>query len=194
MTRSSFRAASRPRAKRGFAATVLDCSRTPRLRRGATSAAGLVAALLVSACIVREGTPYALYPNPEQRRRPQEVARLVGPIGFVDGRDVSHLGKSFALAPGCHEVKLARKVAEVNTVSPTAYVATLPPDVTYVLNMQAGHTHEFEVHVRGNTGPTTTDAYVSGWDRDPQGHATPIPEPAPNAPPQTCASATPQPG
>jgi hypothetical protein len=157
-------------------------------RAGSAAAA---AALLISACIVREGKPYALYPNPGQPRPPQEVARLVGPIGFVDGRDVSRLGKSFALLPGCHEVKLARKVAEVNTVSPTAYVATLPPDVTYVLNMQAAHTYEFEVHVRGNTGPTTTDAFVSGWDRDAQGHATPIPEPAPNAPPQSCETAKP---
>jgi hypothetical protein len=166
MTRSSFRAAS----------------------------AAVAAALLISACIVREGKPYALYPNPEQTRPPQEVARLVGPIGFVNGRDVSRLGKSFALQPGCHEVKLARKVAEVNTVSPNAYVATLPPDVTYALNMQASHTYAFEVHVRGNTGPTTTDAYVTGWDRDAQGHATAIPEPNPNAPPQTCPGANPQPG
>ena len=158
MTRSSFRAAS----------------------------AAVVAALLIPACITREARPYALYPNPEQARPPQDVARLVGPIGSVNGRDVSRLGKSFAVEPGCHELKLARKVAEVNTVNPTGYVATLPPDVTYVLNMQAGHSYEFEVHVRGNAGPTTTDAYVTGWDRDPQGHGTAIPEPAPNAPPQSC--------
>lgn len=155
------------------------------------ASAAVVAALLIAACIVREGKPYALYPNPEQARPLQEIARLAGPIGFVDGRAVSRLGKSFALLPGCHEVKLARKVAEVNTVSPTGYVATLPPDVTYVLNLQAGHTYEFEVHVRGNSGPTTTDAFVAGWDRDAQGHATAIPEPAPNAPPQSCDNATP---
>jgi hypothetical protein len=181
MTRSSFRAASRPCAKRGFA----------RLRRGATSAAVLVVALLIPACLVREARPYALYPNPEQARPSPEVVRLAGPIGSVDGRDVSRLGESFALLPGCHEVKLAHKVADVNTVNPTGYVATLPPDVTYALNMQAGHTYEFEVHVRGNAGPTTTDAYASGRDRDAQGHGTAIPEPAPNAPPQSCAAAAP---
>jgi hypothetical protein len=155
------------------------------------ASAALVAALLIPACIAREGRPYALYPNPERARAPQEVARLVGPIGDVDGREVSRLGRSFALLPGCHQVKLARKVGEVNTVSPTGYVATLPPDVTYVLNMQAGHSYEFEVHVRGNAGPTTTDAFVFGWDRDAQGHGTSIPEPAPNAPPQSCETATP---
>jgi hypothetical protein len=153
--------------------------------------AAAIAALLLPACIVRAGKPYALYPNPEQPRAPQEVARLVGPIGIVDGRDVSRLGKSFALQPGCHHVQLAKKVAEVNTVGPTAYVATLPPDVTYALDMRASHTYEFEVHVRGNTGPTTTDAFVSAWDRDADGHATPIPEPAANAPPQDCENAKP---
>ena len=161
-------------------------------RSSSRAASALVgAALLLPACIVREGKPYALYPNPEQPRPSQEIGRLVGPIGTVDGRDVSRLGKSFAVLPGCHEVKLARKVAEVNTVGPTAYVATLPPDVVYALHVQAAHTYEFEVHVRGNTGPTTTDAFVSAWDRDPQGHAAAIPEPPAGAPPQACAGATP---
>jgi hypothetical protein len=156
------------------------------------AASALVAAtLLMPACIVREGKPYALYPNPEQPRASKEVARLMGPIGSVDGRDVSRLGKSFSLLPGCHQVTLARKVAEVNTVSPTSYVATLPPDVTYAVDMQASHTYEFQVSIRGNTGPTATDAAVTGWDRDEQGHATQIPEPAANAPPPACVNATP---
>jgi hypothetical protein len=160
------------------------------MTRSSFLALSAVAALL-PACIVREGKPYALYPNPEQPRASREVARLVGPIGFVDGQDVSRLGKSFALLPGCHHVQLAKKVAEVSTNSPTAYVATLPPEVTYTLNMQASHTYEFEVSLQGNTGPTTTDAAVAIWDRDEQGHATRIPEPPANAPPQDCASATP---
>jgi hypothetical protein len=63
-------------------------------------------ALLLPACIVRGGQPLALYPNPESPRPPAEVARLFGPIAAIDGQDVSRQGKSFALLPGCHIVRL----------------------------------------------------------------------------------------
>jgi hypothetical protein len=97
------------------------------------------AAALLAGCIVRGGDSHPLYPGPE--RSQTEVARLVGPIGEVDGQDVSKLGKAFALLPGCHVAKLARKTGAINTLGGGGgYVANLPPAL-YAFRMQAGHTY-----------------------------------------------------
>ena len=140
--------------------------------------------LLAPACITRSGEARPLYPG--ERRAPAEVARLSGPIGSVDGQDVSQLGKSFALLPGCHVVQPVSKVAEVDTTGPNAYVARVPPNVVYAMRMQAGHTYELEVRPRENTGQTSTDATIRAWDRDETGHATPVAPVAANEDLETC--------
>jgi hypothetical protein len=121
-------------------------------------------------CIVRGGESRPLYPGPA--RPPEEVARLVGPIGEVDGQNVSHLGKAFSLLPGCHVAKLAPKTGEINTVGSGGYVANLPPAL-YAFRMQAGHTYAIEVRldqVSGPVGPMT----IRAWDRDANGGALEI--------------------
>jgi hypothetical protein len=143
--------------------------------------------LLLAGCIVREGDPRPLYPNPEQRRAPAEVARLFGPIAAVDGQDVSRLGKSFALAPGCHVVQPVSKVAQVDTTGPNAYVASVPPNVVYAFQMRAGHSYEVEVRMQENPAQTSVVASVQAWERDDQGRATPV-APASAAEMDACAS------
>jgi len=125
----------------------------------------LLAAFLSPACIVRGGDTRPLYPGAP--RPPAEVARVIGPIGEVDGQDVSHEGKSFSLLPGCHIVKLAAKTGEINTVGSGGYVANLPPAV-YAFHMQAAHTYEIEVVIEATTGPIGPIT-IRAWDRDANG-------------------------
>jgi hypothetical protein len=127
--------------------------------------------LLLAGCIVRGGDAHPLYPGPP--RPPAEVARVIGPIGEVDGQDVSHLGKSFALLPGCHVVKLARKTGEISTLGGSGgYVATLPGAV-YAFRMQAAHTYEIEVVLESSSGPVGPIT-IRAWDRDAHGGATEV--------------------
>lgn len=123
----------------------------------------------LAACIVRGGTTRPLYPGME-RPDDNEVARLIGPIGEVDGQDVSRQGKAFSLLPGCHIVKLAPKTGEINKLGGAGgYVATLPGWI-YAFRMQATHTYEIEIVIDSVTGPTGT-FIIRAWDRDEKGGA-----------------------
>jgi hypothetical protein len=128
--------------------------------------------VLLASCIVRGGDSHPLYPGPERSRA--EVARLIGPIGEVDGQDVTKLGKAFSLLPGCHVAKLASKTGAINTLGGGGgYVASLPPAL-YAFRMQPAHTYEIEVAVDPITGPTGT-LNLHAWDRDEHGGSIEVP-------------------
>ena len=138
------------------------------MTRSTSAVSWFFALSLVAACIVRGGTARPLYPGAE--RPPAEVARLIGPIGEVDGQDVSRQGKAFSLLPGCHIVKLAHKTGEINKLGGSGgYVATLPGWI-YAFRMQATHTYEIEIVIDPVTGPTGTMT-IRAWDRDVNGGA-----------------------
>ena len=130
------------------------------------------ALLLLTACITGGGRPRQLYAG--DPRPPAEVARLVGPIGTVDGQDVSGLGKSFALLPGCHVVQPPSKVAEIDRTGPNSYVASVPSNITYAFRMLPRHSYEIEVRPADNPAHTSIDAAVQAWDRDEQGRSTAV--------------------
>ena len=142
------------------------------MTRSSSAADVVLLAWLVPACITGGGHPRQLYPGAS--RPPAETARLTGSIGSVDGQDVSRLGKSFALLPGCHVVRPPAKVAEVDKTSPNSYVASVPSDVTFAIRMQPGHTYEIQVRPDENTGHTAVFAAVQAWDRDEHGGSTPV--------------------
>src|SRR4051812_9383740 len=133
-----------------------------------TRSSSAVSAVLLAGCITSGGKPYPLYPG--EPRPNAEVARLVGPIGAVDGQDVSGHGKSFALLPDCHVVKLAAKTGEINSLGSGGYVVNLPPAV-YAFRMQAQHSYEIEVQVEAGGGPTGGRVTIRAWDRDANGAA-----------------------
>ena len=122
---------------------------------------------------MRGGQPLPLYPNPESPRPPAEVARLFGPIAAIDGEDVSRRGKSFALLPGCHIVRLVDKVGAINTSSSGGYVGTIG-GVIFALRMKASFAYEIEVGFFDTTGPTG-QLTIRAWERAADGSsATPI--------------------
>jgi len=133
MTRSSFRAAS----------------------------ALLVVALAIPACIVHEGEPHPLYTNDEPLQPPNRVARLFGPIAAIDGKDVSQLGKSFSLLPGCHIVRLLDKVGEISQAG--GYVGNIGTAI-FAIWMKADHVYEVEVQMRNATGPVGR-LTIQTWER-----------------------------
>jgi len=135
--------------------------------------ASALAALLLCACITGGGHPHPLYPDPETPRPAGEVARLSGPVATVDDQDVSKFGKSFALLPGCHVVKLAAKTGTTSGDGRGGYVTSLPPTV-YAFRMQAQHAYEIDVRFDGRGGPTVGNVTIQAWDRDANGGAVEV--------------------
>jgi hypothetical protein len=114
---------------------------------------GLLAMAAATAC-GHLGKPraVALYPNPDQRRAPHEIATLYGPIGSVDGRSVGSQGSRFELLPGCHVVTLRPRIGETSSSGTSAWMATLPP-LVYAFRMRASHSYGIEHKVEHSSGP-----------------------------------------
>jgi hypothetical protein len=149
--------------------------------------ARLLVLSLLPACITGGGRSHQLYPG--DARPPAEVARLIGPIGAVDGQDVSKFGKSFALLPGCHVVKLAEKTGEISEMGSGGYVASLPAAL-YAFRMQARHTYEIQVQLDGNAPPVGRIT-IRAWDRAPDGLSVEISPVASPAEIDDCLKGTP---
>jgi hypothetical protein len=135
------------------------------------AAALLGGLLLIAGCITRSGEPHPLYPDAP--RPPEQVARLFGPIAAVDGQDVSRLGKSFSVLPGCHVVQLLNKVGQINTSNGGGYVG-ITGGALFALRMRASFTYEIEVQVESVTGPVG-QLTIQTWERPADGSsATPL--------------------
>jgi len=109
-----------------------------------------------------------LYAGPV--RGDAEVARLAGPIAKVDGLDVSELGGSFALLPGCHVVELRQKIGEGGV---SGAWSTELRQATYAFRMKAGASYEIDVHLEpGNDSVGNANvgrARVEAVERDARG-------------------------
>jgi hypothetical protein len=156
-------------------------------RSSSAVSAVILAASLLAGCITSGGKPYPLYPG--EPRPLSEVARLLGPIGSVDGQDVSAHGKSFSLLPGCHIVKLAAKTGEINSLGSGGYVVNLPPAV-YAFRMQAQHSYEIQVQVEAGGGPTGGRVTIRAWDRDANGAGLEVSPASSSAEIPDCANPT----
>lgn len=119
----------------------------------ATSALPCVAlALIVAAgCSgIGRARAVALYPNPEQARSPESVARLEGPIRAIDGVDVEMKGTSFELLPGCHVVTMTPTIGDGNVSG--AWSADFGR-VVYAFRMKPGKTYSIDPEPRfGSAG------------------------------------------
>ncbi len=117
--------------------------RLPIIVTGAIAIAGS------AACGHFAQRPHQLYPEPT--RPADQVAMLSGPVGTVDGTDVSRQGSLFSLLPGCHVVSLREQISEGGMGG--AWSAELPRTV-YAFHMVAGRSYEIQV-VRQSMGVTS---------------------------------------
>lgn len=140
--------------------------RAPRLAAGIS----LLVALTASCAAPFEEAPgIALYPNPEVRRPPDAVARLFGPIGSVDGREVQ--GDAFDLLPGCHVVALHTQMARDN-----GYVAWSgqAPATVFAIRMRPGHRYIIRREIAENMGGHSGRIVLFARDEDSKGASVPF--------------------
>ena len=134
-----------------------------------TAASAFALAFAASCSPARLGPGYPLYPDPQVRRPEGSVARLVGPIGSVDGRDVPAQTDVFDLLPGCHVVQLNGDMARGNNY--VAWMGTTPRFV-FALRMTAGHTVVIRREIVPDMSSTTGRVVVIAQDQEPAGAST----------------------
>ena len=132
----------------------------------------MTVALSAAACISATGLrPYRLYPPAPQPLDPEQVSTLTGYVQFVDDKDVSSLGGSWELLPGCHVIGTPSHWSERSPGSYAAVVATTGR-WTFALPMRAGHRYRIEVIIVGMmTGPTGS-LTIKGYENDLRGNDT----------------------
>ena len=115
--------------------------------------ASWLATMSATACL--SGAPivdHPLYPESEGQLTPDRVARLVGYVHAVDGRDVSNLDGGYLLLPGCHIVVTPNEWGRGDMNSGAVTVRTGP--VPFAIPMRAGYQYSVEVDPGVMTGPT----------------------------------------
>jgi hypothetical protein len=100
------------------------------------------------------GRGHALYTS-DRPLAPAEVAELSGYVHHVDGKDVSSIGGTYELLPGCHVIDTPTKWGQAGQ---TGGVVITTGVVTYTLPMQAGYHYAISVDTNHTTGPTGTAA------------------------------------
>jgi hypothetical protein len=124
------------------------------------------------ACMVGRPAAVRLYDpgaRPEER---DQVATLYGPIGSVDGRDVSAQGSAFELLPGCHVVTVRSKVGGTNTGTTGAWSATLGG--AFAFRMQPAHTYAIDLRAIGDS-TMSGEVRIEASDSDASGDKRPVP-------------------
>jgi hypothetical protein len=113
-------------------------------------AAALVLTVPPGCSGIGRARPVALYPNPDQARPPQTLARLEGPIRAVDGVDVESRGTTFELLPGCHVVTMTPTIGDGNVSG--AWSADFGR-VLYAFRMKPGKLYSIDPEARfGSAG------------------------------------------
>lgn len=132
---------------------------------------GLAFAFAISCAPAPLGPGYPLYPDPQSRRPDASVARLVGPIGSVDGRDVSDQGDVFDILPGCHVVQLHGEMARSN--GQVTWRGPVPRFV-FALRMKAGRRYVIRREFVTGMSSTTGRVVVIAQEEDSAGATTPL--------------------
>jgi hypothetical protein len=138
--------------------------RRARLSLGGTA---VCIAGCISGCISgSDAKDHALYPESAGKLEPSQVARLVGYVRTVDGKDVSGMDGGFLLQPGCHLVVTPSEwgKGDPNSGAVTAHTGPVP----FVLPMQASHQYLIEVRTGVMTGPTGS-LTLKAYERDAEG-------------------------
>jgi hypothetical protein len=134
----------------------------------------LLSTALGFGCLASEPPAVPLYPNGETTRLlPKQVADLVGPIGKIDGREVTGLGGRFDLLPGCHVIELDRQSDNSSyALSGAVYITGSFPATTYALRMQAGARYFIKRDTILEPGGATVRVALSAREEAPGGAVT----------------------
>jgi hypothetical protein len=100
------------------------------------------------------------------------VAELMGPVGKVDGRDLTEQGGTFELLPGCHVVELDRRPLNSDNLNTHVRLSGQFPLATYAIRMKAGASYIIRRDlVSGGTGMTIR---IQLWaqEQDARGNVT----------------------
>jgi hypothetical protein len=104
-----------------------------------------------------------------------EVALLLGPIKFVDGKDVGLLGSAFELLPGCHVVQIGGHAGHVDRETRGGWVTSLP-SLIYAFQMRAGFTYTIDVALAPELGEgPMSSGRIIARERDAQGRVRVLP-------------------
>jgi hypothetical protein len=142
----------------------------PQVSGKSAKASAVAAATVALGCLHHQTGGYPLYDPATPRRAANEVARLFGPIASVDGRDVSDLGRSFELLPGCHVVVTKKQMLEFDNA---AAVSGQFPPMTYPFRMRAAHTYVIERPATGIGGDKAL-AWIEAYDAAGDGTKVPV--------------------
>ena len=137
------------------------------LRSSAAVGCVLCASLLGSCISGSQTVDHPLYPESRGKLPPEQVARLVGYVRSVDGRDVSDQDGGFLLLPGCHTVITPSEWGRGDPNSGSVVAQTGP--VPFALPMRANHQYVVEVETGLMTGPTAS-LTIKAYERDAQGN------------------------
>jgi len=107
------------------------------------------------------GAKYSGPPQPES-----EVAKLGGYVQIVDDRDVSDLGNTFELLPGCHIVQTPTQWG--HTELNIGGVSWTTGHITYFMPMKANHSYQIKVEGHAKDG-THHWGTVTATETDSQG-------------------------
>jgi hypothetical protein len=131
-------------------------------------------AVFVLGCLASEPPAVPLYPNGQTTRLPpNQVADLTGPIGKIDGREVTGLGGRFDLLPGCHLVELDRQGDSGSYgLSSAVYVTGSFPVTLYALRMQAGARYFIKRDLITEASGVTVRVALSAREEAPGGAVT----------------------
>lgn len=128
------------------------------------------ASLLLIGCISSSHDhAYPLYPHAEQPLPREQVAHLTGYVQIVDGHDVSTLGTSFDLLPGCHVVVTPSQWGHTELNAGGMWLNT--GHLTYAFPMKAGYTYAIRVEME-KKGGTVLSGNVKAHEFDAAGAVT----------------------
>ena len=131
--------------------TVLRCALAPCLGLG---------------CIAgSQAAEHPLYSEDDGPVPRERVARLVGYVQSVDGRDVSELGGAYLLLPGCH---LVLTPSEWGLSDPHSAVTAHTGHWPFVLLMRAGRQYRIEVQSGAISGPVGSLS-IKAYEQDADG-------------------------
>lgn len=121
------------------------------------------ASIGLAACISSQPRAYPLYPYPEAGVSTEQLAHLSGYVQVVDGRDVSTLGTSFDLLPGCHEIQTPQAYGHSEMNVGAMYCKT--GHIVYSIDMKAGCSYSIKVEME-KTGGHTYACRVQAYARN----------------------------